>query len=174
MKQQILKSVAIALVAITVLSFTKIEKWIKAGSDPLKYEMGLDPSLKETFTIKTINNDLDENSFGTYMSKESTSNYLGKRIQLTGLVKSSIESGWAGLWLRNDGKDRSESLGFDNMYDRQIKDETGWKSYSVVLDIPTEAISMSYGALLVGKGQIWFKDVSNKVVDTSVPVTAAN
>jgi hypothetical protein len=35
--------------------------------------------------------------------------------------------------------------------------------------VPQEATSISYGVLLSGTGQIWFKDVNFEIVDDSVP-----
>jgi len=171
MKQNILRSVSIVFIAILLFSFINSEKWFKAGSAPTQYQMGPDDKNNEVFSIKSISTDLDESSFGTYMTTESPSKFIEKRVRLTGLVKSSIETGWAGLWLRIDGKNRNETLGFDNMQNRPIVNSTDWTSYSIVLDIPSNAISMSYGMLLAGKGQVWFKDVSIDIVEKNVPIT---
>ena len=57
---------------------------------------------------------------------------------------------------------------------RPIKGTTEWKKYEVVLFVPAEATSISYGVLLDGTGQIWFKDVILEVVDDSVPETGSN
>jgi mannose-6-phosphate isomerase-like protein (cupin superfamily) len=45
--------------------------------------------------------------------------------------------------------------------------------YEVVLYVP-QATSISYGVLLSGTGQIWFKDVNFEIVADSVPETGPN
>jgi hypothetical protein len=44
-----------------------------------------------------------------------------------------------------------------------IKRTTDWAKYEVVLYVP-QATSISYGVLLSGTGQIWFKDVNFEIV----------
>ena len=54
-------------------------------------------------------------------------------------VKSDEEvKGWAGLWMRVDGKEKT-GIAFDNMANRSIKGTTDWKTYEVVLDVPDDA-----------------------------------
>ncbi len=62
-----------------------------------------------------------------------------------------IEDGWGGLWMRVDGRDRKITA-FDNMQNRSIKGTTDWSTYSVVLDVSEEAVDVSFGTLMSGKG----------------------
>jgi hypothetical protein len=64
-------------------------------------------------------------------------------------------------------------LAFDNMQKIGIKRTTEAK-YEVVLYVPQEATSISYGVLRSGTGQIWFKDVNFEIVADSVPETGPN
>jgi len=57
------------------------------------------------------------------------------------------------------------------MQNRAIKGTTDWKKYEIVLDVPTKASNLAYGALVDGTGQIWFCDLMFEVVDNSVPTT---
>jgi hypothetical protein len=45
---------------------------------------------------------------------------------------------------------------YDNMQRRPIKGTTELAKYELVLFVPNEATSISYGVLLDGTGQIWF------------------
>jgi hypothetical protein len=38
--------------------------------------------------------------------------------------------------------------------------------YEIVLFVPLEATSISYGVLLDGTGQIWLKDVTLEIIDS--------
>jgi hypothetical protein len=185
MKKQDLKSIAIFLLAIVLgacqsdnsitISDNTISNafgWKNRGSKPKSYEMGIEKGCGQkgnnAATIKSI--DPAINGFGTLMQTCLPGKFSGKRVRLSGFIKSKDVEGWAGLWLRIDPK-----LGFDNMKngknDVSITGTTAWKKYEVVLDVPAETESMSYGVLLFGTGQVWFENISFEIVDNSVPVT---
>src|SRR5262245_5038888 len=65
----------------------------------------------------------DANSFGTFTQAFRADDYRGKRVRMTAYAKSKDVEGWAGLWLRIDGKEKF-GLAFDNMQDRAIKGTT--------------------------------------------------
>ena len=90
---------------------------------------------------------------------------------MSGFLKSENVEGMAGLWLRVDQVGSKTPLGFDNMSDRKIKGTTPWKKYEIVLDVPSNASNLAYGALLTGTGQIWFDDIRFEIVDSTVSVT---
>jgi hypothetical protein len=137
------------------------------------YSIYLDSTLKTAArkaTIKSLKPVGDE--FATVLSSSAPVQSLGKRVQLTGYIKSENVTGWAGLWMRVDSKSSNEqSTAFDNMQDRAVKGTTGWTKYSVVLDVATNAGNIVYGALVAGEGQIWLDSLEVKIVDKSVPVT---
>jgi hypothetical protein len=108
-------------------------------------------------------------NFGTLMQEFKADQFRGKRLRLTGYVKTQGVSEWAGLWVRVDGLERS-SLAFDNMQDRKIEGTTDWKAYSIVLDIPDDAAVVAFGVLLAGKGQVWVDDL---VFDVAGPDVAS-
>ena len=171
---------AIALVLmgwVTLLSFDKAKDWIIAGSHPQSYDMGIDKGAgKEGNNAATIKSTAKKiNGFGTLMQICQAKGFHGKRVKMSGLVKTEKVEDWAGLWLRIDQKDSDEILGFDNMHDgktdRSIKGTTDWTRYEIVLEVPANAAYLAYGALLSGKGQVWFDDIRFEEVDPSVPVT---
>ncbi|HCS19171.1 MAG TPA: hypothetical protein DIW47_01175 [Bacteroidetes bacterium] len=175
-KRNLTSGVLIAL-TITLFSFDLPTGWFIAGGDPGSYDMGIDKGSgqdgKNAATIKSTAKKIK--GFGTLMQNCKPDNYLGKRVRMSGLVKTKDVSDWAGLWFRIDQKGTNESLGFDNMHDgktdRSIKGTTDWTRYEIVLDVPLHSSNLAYGALLVGTGQIWFDDMKFEVVDTSVPTT---
>lgn len=173
MKLNFLKSLLIIGSALALLSFDKPAGWFNAGSKPQSYEMGIDKgagqSGKNAATIKSIDKSVD--GFGTLMQQSSPDKYLGKRVKMTGFVKSENVATWAGLWLRVDQLGSKEALSFDNMENRPIKGTTGWKKYEIVLDVPENASLIAFGALLAGTGQIWFDNITFEIVDKSVQTT---
>lgn len=154
-------------------SFEMPDSWFKAGSKPMSYQMGIDKGSgqdgKNAATIKSINKEI--NGFGTLMQDCKPNKYLGKRIRMTGYIKSKDVVSWAGLWLRVDGTDPKKSLSFDNMHDRSVKGTTDWNKYEIVLDVPNDATNIAFGALLDSTGQIWFDSFKFEIVDNAVPTT---
>jgi hypothetical protein len=173
MTKKIFKSVLFVGTTIALLSFDLPKDWFKAGSNPQSYDMGIDKGAgqdgKSCATIKSIHKKVD--GFGTLMQDFVPEKYLGKRVRMSGLMKSKDVNGWAGLWLRVDQANSQKALSFDNMQDRAIKGTTDWKKYEIVLDVPQQASNIAFGALLDGTGQVWFSNLSFEIVDTSVPRT---
>lgn len=94
--------------------------------------------------------------------------YRGKRVRLTGWLRTA-DVGSAGIWMRVDGE--RKMLGFDNMADRDVTGTTEWKQYSVVLDVPAEAVNIVFGTLIQEMGQVWADDFALAIVDPSVKPT---
>lgn len=175
MIKSIFKSVLLLGTTVALLSFDTPTGWFNAGSKPKSYEMGIDKGAgqdgKNAATIKSIDKKID--GFGTLMQQSKPDKYLGKRVRMTGFVKSENVSTWAGLWLRVDQSGSQQPLSFDNMGDRPIKGTTGWTKYEIVLDVPNNASLIAYGALLDGTGQIWFDNITFEVVGDNVPTTGS-
>ncbi len=170
-------SVLFLAMTLALFSFDLPTGWFKAGSDPKSYDMGIDKGTgqdgKNAATIKSIDENID--GFGTLMQTCLADQYLGKRVRMSGLLKTQNVSDWSGFWLRIDQKGSQQSLGFDNMHDgkedRSLTGTNEWTKCEIVLDVPLNASSFGYGALLSGTGQIWFDKIKFEVVDSSVPTT---
>lgn len=173
-----LKLTAVLLAFITLFSFTLKEtlpeNWFKAGSSPNKYNMGLDSKVfysgSSSATISSKEKKIK--GFGTLMQTCSAKEYLGKRVKMTGYVKTENVKGWTGLWLRIDGEKGTRCLAMDNMGDRKIKGTNDWKQYEIVLDVPKESKTLNFGALLSGTGTIWFDNIEFAVVDKEINTTS--
>jgi hypothetical protein len=147
--------------------------WFAAGSHPAEYQMGVDTTVrhngKASGSIRA--NTSKSHGFGTLMQTAVPGDYAGKRLRLSGYVRSEkVQSGWAGLWLRIDGPMQAV-LGFDNMQSRPIKGTQDWTRCEIVLDVPTTAVALAYGLLLDGDGVVWLDDLKFEVVPSTVPVT---
>lgn len=110
--------------------------------------------------------------FGTIAQIIKADEFLNKRVRFSAYVRTGQISGSAGLWMRVDDRDHSsQPLSFDNMHDRPIQGNTDWRRYDIVLDVPREAGTITFGVLLNGGGTVWLDDVTLEVVDQSVPST---
>ncbi len=151
------------------------EGWIKRGSKPDDYEIGTikdNERGKEVHFIKSIKNKID--GFGTIMQSISPNKYKGKKVKLTGYIKTIDVKKWAGMWMRVDGPAGTKSLSFDNMGKRPIKGTTKWTKYEIVLDVPEESTNISYGVLIHGSGQAWLDNLNIEIVDFKVKSTSMN
>jgi len=174
--KNVFKSALFVAILFTLVSFDLPKGWIVAGDSPKKYEMGIDKGAgqdgKNAATIKSIEQSIT--GFGTLMQECKADKYAGKKIKMSGSVKSANVTDWAGLWLRVDQAGSTQPLAFDNMQDRAIKGTTDWKKYEIVLDVPSNASILAFGALLAGTGQIWFDNITFEVVGDIVKSTGSN
>ncbi|HLO60400.1 MAG TPA: hypothetical protein VK179_16735 [Bacteroidales bacterium] len=167
----------LVILTMTLISFDLPDNWFVAGTQPQNYFMDIDIDMKRLDTnVMTIKSIVPEiTGFGTIMKNTPVNEYAGKRVRMTGYVKTADVANWAGLWLRVDKKEPYEVLSFDNMHDgktdRSITGTNDWKKYEIVLDVPQTAINLAYGVLLAGTGQVWFDEISFETVDESVPTT---
>ena len=144
--------------------------WGLAGSNPKGYTVALDESIKKSGANRArLQAPSKTEGFGTLMQAVLADPYRGKRLELTGFIKSQDVLSYAGLWMRIDGP--SHLIALDNMSDRPITGTTDWNRYSVVLDVPDNASAIAFGVLLNGSGQAWLDNVELKVVGPDVPVT---
>jgi hypothetical protein len=145
--------------------------WLKAGSQPADYDMGIDRGGAFTGGASGFikSNTPEPRGFGTYMQTFDATEYRGKRLRLSAYVKSERVDNWAGLWMRVD-RDK-KPVAFDNMQDRPIKNTEGWTQHSIVLDVDARATAVAFGILLAGRGAVWIDDVTFEVVGEEVPVT---
>lgn len=147
--------------------------WILAGNKPKEYRVNIDRATvhggKASASMKFAGT--DASGFGTLMQYIAADGYRGKRVRLSGYVKTENIDGWVGLWMRIDGKEQGKSLAFDNMQNRAIRGTMDWKKYDVVLDVASDATTVNWGIILDGKGQLWLDDVQLEVVGTDVPTT---
>lgn len=146
--------------------------WFPAGSNPSEYEMGVDNSTFQNGQMCAYikSKAPKENEFGTLMQTIKAEVYEGKRLLLSGYIKTEDIKGWSGMWMRIDGAN-NQQVGFDNMRDRTIRGTTDWKKYEIVLDIPSNSKTINYGVLLSGQGKVWFDNMKLGEVDKSVAVT---
>jgi hypothetical protein len=164
-----------AIMAASVASGQETPKgWFAAGSRPKDYKMVLDRSAahngKACAQLACVAT--KPTGFGTLMQTFKADAFRGKRVRMSGYVRSREVANWAGLWLRIDGQG-GEALGFDNMQQRPIKATSDWKKYEIVLDVPDSAQAIAFGILLTGAGQVWIDDLDFEVVGTNIPTTAS-
>lgn len=150
-----------------------IKGWLLSGSHPYNYKMGVDHKVVHEGRVSGYLKSemvLEKDEFATMMQQFKADNYKGKRIKLSCFVKCESVEGFAGVWMRVDNQ-VGDVLQFDNMSNRPIVGTLEWNYYSIVLDIPKESASISFGVLLQGGGKVWVDRFSFEEVDESVKTT---
>ena len=146
------------------------------GGGGLGYLFAIDSSAphggKRSFAMKWNRATApDSNDWATLTQCSTADAWKGKRVQLSGFLKSAEVDSGAGLWMRVDTA-AQKGAAFDNMLDRAVKGTTDWRQYSVVLDVDKKAIDICFGVVMTNKGTVWADDLALKVVGKDVPVTA--
>lgn len=99
--------------------------------------------------------------------------YVGKRVRVTGYLKSVDVRGVAGLFLRTYDLSGGQSVvDLSRLEDKQVTGTTDWGKYEVVMDVPDNTYAISYGLSITGQGEVWLDALALEVVGTDVPVTA--
>ncbi|WP_276388929.1 hypothetical protein [Eudoraea chungangensis] len=150
--------IAFVLVSFTFASDERIKGWFLAGSTPEYYKIGLEDNSEKGGKVAYLRSTRKkiENGFGTIMQNFEPTDFLGKKVKLTGSIKSSNLDDWAGMWMRVDGNKgrKNKVLAFDNMQDRPIRGTTDWTDYEIILEVPTNAKGISYGVFINGTGKV--------------------
>ncbi|WP_236413732.1 AraC family transcriptional regulator [Paenibacillus sp. JJ-223] len=158
---------------ISMNQSTKVKGWILTGSNPQNYEMGIDPTVVHQGTssgyLKAVT-PMGDGEFATMMQQFKADKYIGKRMKLTGFVRTEKVEGFASLWMRVDNH-AQDVLQFDNMHDRAILGTQPWNQYSIVLDVPEGSAVISFGVILSGPGKVWVDSFRFEEVDPSTPLT---
>ncbi len=150
-----------------------LKSWSLSGSHPHQYEYGVDK--EETYQGKPggylrSKNDEPE-GFGTLMQMFKADDYRGKHLRFSAVVKAEVVEGLAGLWMRVDDA-KNNILSFDNMMNWPIRGTVDWQPYEIVLDVPQESVSIAFGILLHGSGQVWINDIQFTEAGPDVPISS--
>lgn len=172
-----MRSIAVAALALALSSGSVAvgqptpDGWMLAGSKPADYSVSMESAAhsgKKCARLRSVAP--RPTGFGTLMQMFDASQYRGKRLHLTGFVRTLEVAQWAGLWMRVDGA-AEQVLAFDNMVKRPIKGTTEWAQYSIVLDVPATAQAVGFGVLLNGAGSVLVDGFAFDTVGPGVATT---
>jgi hypothetical protein len=147
--------------------------WSLTGSNPASYRTGVDraAAYEGRPSAYLQSNAPAVDGFGTLMQTIDAGAYAGKRVRLRASLESQDVTNWAGMWMRVDKQ--KTAVAFDNMQNRAITGTHPWNTYDVVLDVPQDATSISFGVLLTGIGKVWVNHVTLEPVGNEIKVTAS-
>jgi|SRR5271166_3367969 len=142
------------------------------ASAPLEYAMGSDASVTHDGQATTFikNKVANPTSWGSTSQAIPVDDVRGKRVMVSGYIKTSAIAKYAEYWVRVDGANH-QVLVYDDMSNRPMSGTADWRGFSIVLDVPANATSISMGLLLNGVGEAWLDGPSVAVVSRDVPLT---
>lgn len=136
------------------------QDWFSAGGDPTEYAMGMDSAVqldgKDSGFVKSRYP--AAKGFGTLMQVFDATPYRGKRVRMTGFVKTRNVRGWAALWMRADSPNAHTGT-YGSMEKNPIRGTRDWKAYEVVVDVPNDCELISLALVLTGHGQAWINNI---------------
>lgn len=98
--------------------------------------------------------------------------YRGKRIRMTGYLKADESPDGGALWFRIDFPNGDYVLDGSLDYssaDKSTRDAAGWTQSQTVAAIPADALGISFGLRMKGKGLIRGSDLKWETVPNTVP-----
>jgi hypothetical protein len=153
---------------------TRPDGWFLSGARPDFYKTGIDNQASQhgqnSGFIESVIKNPDQSC--TLMQICNVKELKGKRVKMTGYIKSQGLSDTALMWLRIDDFDKKMVTDFDNMHDRPIIGNKDWTKCEIIFDVPISKCAINFGFILSGEGKIWFDNVSFEVVSGSTEKTA--
>jgi hypothetical protein len=109
------------------------------------------------------------------ITKSIPVDFAGGELELHGFLRTKDVTGFAGLWMREDGD--GQMLKLENMSSQHVNGTRDWAEYSINLPINPNARSLVFGVLLSGTGTLWVDDlrllVDDKPIAQASPVKRA-
>jgi hypothetical protein len=91
--------------------------------------------------------------------------YRGQLLCLSIEMRTEEVQGSALLWMRADG-DESNTVSFDNMRYNPVQGNTDWVQRKVIIYIPKASVALLFGAMLIGAGCAWFRNMQLEAVES--------
>ncbi len=98
--------------------------------------------------------------------------YRGKRIRMTGYLKADESMDGGAIWFRIDMPNGDYILDGSLDYsaaDKSTRDAAGWTRSLTVAAVPADALGISFGLRMKGRGRIWASDLKWETVAATVP-----
>ena len=149
--------------------------WFGMSVNPSEYAVAIEPVRRpggEGFVGATVRGFVSAPyASGIVLQSVRADEYRGRRVRLTGWLRTAGDTAdvQARLWMRVDGG--RGPLASDCMLERPVVGTRDWARYAVVLDVPRDAVGISFGAGLTGRGQLWLDDVTFETVGRDVATT---
>jgi len=148
--------------------------WFLSGTRPNDYKTGIDTAISQQGHKSAFIESVSENpeGFSTLMQQFNLKDYKGKRIKMTGYIKTQGANAVASMWSRVDDFQNKIVADFDNMENRQVTGNSDWTKCEIVFDVPDSKCAVAFGFIFSGTGKIWIDNVSFEIVSNTTEKSA--
>ncbi len=141
------------------------EGWTFMEGPPQHFDWGIDTNMvsqgNPSFFVKTKEG--VSKGKGVLQQAFLADEYRGKRLRLSGLLKTENVEGGTALSLQIEGV--NETLRPANAQEHALQGTHNWIRRELEVEVPQASISVGLGLLFLGRGQVWLSDVQLEVVD---------
>jgi hypothetical protein len=172
MKPQYILAAAAAATTVLALAAAPAPlppNWSMMGQNPDKFTAGVDTSPEGRGAKFLRNTSGDTTAWASLGQSIQAQRYVGQRVRFRARLRTRDMSNWAALWMSVNAKG-GPTLAFYNTQGKPIKGSTGWQERSIVLDVPADAATITFGAIGAGTGQMWMEPLAFETVGRGVPV----
>ena len=136
-----------------------------------EYETGVtEESYSGKYSAFIKSRELEKITRGSlWQATKPQQNWLGERIRMTAFLKTTGVKESSGLYLKV--YTYSGWIDMDYMTERYVRGDSIWKQYEIVLDIVHDANLISFGAWIVGRGEVLIDGFKFEIVDHNVETT---
>ncbi len=176
--------VAAPLAAVVVVSSAAEMRmpngWI-TQTNATSYQMGVDPQAGLAHNSLTVKITAPAEARQFAAATQAVFGYAGQRVRFSAQVKAEGVDTWAGLSLgkgfvsifRMNAGDADAQAFWP--YGAKASANGSWQRLSVVMELPAgDDGVVDAGVLLVGKGQVWMRDVKLEVVGKDVALSTSH
>jgi hypothetical protein len=142
-----------------------LTSWGPVGTNSPTYVVGADRVTTHGghTSLAIAGTDTNRLRFAGVVQSIRPDDYLGKRVRLSAWVRHENTLGSdIGLWMRIDGPGVTE--GFDNFSSRPLLGTSDWHKVEIILDVPNDALGITFGALMSGRGQLLVDDMQLEII----------
>ncbi len=140
-----------------------LTEWMLGGKTPSNYFLYNTPESNVTNEIVHYMHSIQNTEgYGVAFCFLNKNIYSGKRIKLSGMIRTKAILEFADLWIRGEKSNdlwASKSLECNPMVEKD-----SWKEYSIIVDIPIDIKRLSVGLILKGEGHIWFHSMNVEII----------
>lgn len=175
-----------ALISLAYAQATNVQStlpagWMRTGNAAQSYDMTVQPSdgsggaggsgASASAVLKS-RADAADDKFGTLMQQFQANEFRGQSVRFSATVRTKNVTGSGALWMRVDDQ-AGKVTAFDNMAARRVRGSTDWIAVEIVLPVAADSQTISFGGMLVGRGEFAMTNVAISVAPSGTPSTAS-
>lgn len=159
--------------AIQAQQRSAIAGWTAVTTDAGEYSIAPEPLRRTggygTMGVEIASRVASPTGSALLLQSIRADEFRGRRVRFAGWLRTEDVDGQSGLLARVDGAGVVQTS--DYMVGHPVMGTTAWRHYEIVLDVPRDAVGITFGLQLTGTGQVYADDFALDAVDEGIAVT---